>query len=134
MWIAGYLAITQKEPAKHVVEKESSNLTYPLWIKWKLNVANVTATVTNKKCFNIYIKEKILLKSWTCLAEAVDFFEAKDIQRQLKSMATVGLGYLSLGQPLNTLSGGESQRLKLAKELNKKGNIYILDEPTTGVH
>ena len=68
------------------------------------------------------------------VADAVDFFEAKDIQRQLKSMETVGLGYLSLGQPLNTLSGGESQRLKLARELNKKGNIYILDEPTTGLH
>lgn len=68
------------------------------------------------------------------VAEAVEFFDAKDIQRQLKSMETVGLGYLSLGQPLNTLSGGESQRLKLAKELNKKGNIYILDEPTTGLH
>ncbi|MEK5442250.1 excinuclease ABC subunit UvrA [Fredinandcohnia sp. FSL W7-1320] len=68
------------------------------------------------------------------VAEAVEFFEAKDIKRQLTSMATVGLGYLSLGQPLNTLSGGESQRLKLAKEINKKGNIYILDEPTTGLH
>ncbi len=68
------------------------------------------------------------------VAEAVDFFEAKDIKRQLTSMETVGLGYLSLGQPLSTLSGGESQRLKLAKELNKKGNIYILDEPTTGLH
>lgn len=68
------------------------------------------------------------------VGEAVEFFEAKDIQKQLKSMATVGLGYLSLGQPLSTLSGGESQRLKLAKELNKKGNIYILDEPTTGLH
>ena len=68
------------------------------------------------------------------VADAVEFFEEKDIQRQLKSMETVGLGYLSLGQPLNTLSGGESQRLKLAKELNKKGNIYILDEPTTGLH
>ncbi|WP_071395029.1 ATP-binding cassette domain-containing protein [Bacillus tuaregi] len=68
------------------------------------------------------------------VADALEFFEAKDIKRQLKSMDTVGLGYLSLGQPLNTLSGGESQRLKLAKELNKKGNIYILDEPTTGLH
>ncbi|WP_066307057.1 excinuclease ABC subunit UvrA [Bacillus sp. FJAT-29814] len=68
------------------------------------------------------------------IAEAVEFFEAKDIRSKLKSLETVGLGYLSLGQPLNTLSGGECQRLKLAKELNKKGNIYILDEPTTGLH
>ncbi|MBS4220688.1 excinuclease ABC subunit UvrA [Bacillus sp. FJAT-49711] len=68
------------------------------------------------------------------VADAAEFFETADIKRQLKSMATVGLGYLALGQPLNTLSGGESQRLKLAKELNKKGNIYILDEPTTGLH
>lgn len=65
---------------------------------------------------------------------ALDFFDVKSIQTKLKSMETVGLGYLSLGQPLNTLSGGECQRLKLAKELNTKGNIYILDEPTTGLH
>ncbi|WP_163139891.1 excinuclease ABC subunit UvrA [Bacillus sp. 22-7] len=68
------------------------------------------------------------------IADAVEFFEAKDIQRKLKALETVGLGYLSLGQPLNTLSGGECQRLKLAKELNTKGSIYILDEPTTGLH
>ncbi|MFQ7551284.1 MAG: ATP-binding cassette domain-containing protein [Blautia marasmi] len=49
-------------------------------------------------------------------------------------MIEVGLSYLTLGQPLSTLSGGERQRVKLAKYLDKKGNIYLLDEPTTGLH
>jgi len=68
------------------------------------------------------------------IIEALEFFEMADILRKLTSLETVGLGYLTLGQPLSTLSGGECQRLKVAKELNKKGNIYILDEPTTGLH
>ncbi|MDF2568301.1 MAG: Excinuclease ATPase subunit, partial [Oscillospiraceae bacterium] len=68
------------------------------------------------------------------IAEAVDFFEQKEIKNKLKSIIDVGLHYMTLGQPLDTLSGGECQRLKLAKELNKKGNIYIMDEPTTGLH
>lgn len=49
-------------------------------------------------------------------------------------MIEAGLSYLPLGQPLSTLSGGERQRVKLAKHLDKKGNIYLLDEPTTGLH
>jgi len=68
------------------------------------------------------------------ILEALDFFESKDIKNKLKNIQEVGLSYLTLGQPLNTLSGGECQRIKLAKELNKKGNIYIMDEPTTGLH
>lgn len=67
--------------------------------------------------------------------EAFAFFkEHKKISNKLKALHDVGLTYLSLGQPLSTLSGGELQRIKLAKYLNQKGNIYVLDEPTTGLH
>ena len=69
------------------------------------------------------------------IEEAVVFFEEnKKILKQVKALYDVGLSYLSIGQPLSTLSGGERQRLKLAKYINDKGNIYILDEPTTGLH
>ena len=66
--------------------------------------------------------------------QAYDFFKSSKIKKLLQLLQEVGLGYLKLGQSLSTLSGGESQRLKIANELKKESNIYIMDEPTTGLH
>ncbi|MBF6230440.1 ATP-binding cassette domain-containing protein [Nocardia farcinica] len=73
------------------------------------------------------------------VTEAEEFFGSGEARtpaahKILQRMADVGLGYLTLGQPLTTLSGGERQRLKLATQMAEKGGIYILDEPTTGLH
>lgn len=66
--------------------------------------------------------------------QALEHFDQPEIQLKLQTMHDVGLHYLTLGQPLNTLSGGECQRIKLASELHKQGSIYVMDEPTTGMH
>ena len=72
------------------------------------------------------------------IEEALYFFEnIPSIKRKLQTLFDVGLGYVKIGQPATTLSGGESQRVKLATELSKRSTgktVYILDEPTTGLH
>lgn len=68
------------------------------------------------------------------IEEALNFFNDKDIKERLEVLKSVGLEYLKLGQSLDTLSGGEVQRVNMSKYLVKKGNIYIFDEPTQGLH
>jgi excinuclease ABC subunit A len=72
------------------------------------------------------------------VSETLEFFSAVPrLKHKLQLMQDIGLGYIKLGQPATTLSGGEAQRVKLTKELSKKATgktLYILDEPTTGLH
>jgi excinuclease ABC A subunit len=68
------------------------------------------------------------------IRQALDFFKLPGLSAKLQTLSDVGLDYLTLGQPLSTLSGGECQRIKLASELHQAGSVYVLDEPTTGLH
>ncbi|MDD5673174.1 MAG: excinuclease ABC subunit UvrA [Chitinivibrionales bacterium] len=93
----------------------------------------------NKETLSIHYKGKNIAEVLNMtIEEAVKFFEdIPSIYDKLKVLNDVGLGYLTLGQPATTLSGGESQRIKLSRELSKRGTtrtLYLLDEPTTGLH
>src|SRR5699024_3655157 len=93
----------------------------------------------NRETLDIQFKGKNIAEVLDMrVEEALDFFDnIPRIKRKLQTIADVGLGYITLGQPATTLSGGEAQRVKLASELHKRSNgktIYILDEPTTGLH
>ncbi|MFA5208622.1 MAG: excinuclease ABC subunit UvrA [Candidatus Paceibacterota bacterium] len=93
----------------------------------------------NKETLDIHYKEKNISDVLNMtIEEAVEFFkDIPFIYDKLKVLNEVGLGYLTLGQPATTLSGGESQRIKLSRELSKQGTaktLFLLDEPTTGLH
>lgn len=93
----------------------------------------------NRETLNVKYKGKSIYDVLEMtVEEGMNFFESiPKIHRKLKTLFDVGLGYVKIGQPATTLSGGEAQRVKLAAELSKRGTgktIYILDEPTTGLH
>ncbi len=93
----------------------------------------------NRETLEIFYKGKNIFEVLDMtISEAVEFFDAMPrIKRILKTLNSVGLGYLKIGQPSTTLSGGEAQRIKLARELSKIGTgntLYVMDEPTTGLH
>jgi excinuclease ABC subunit A len=93
----------------------------------------------NRETLEVHYKGKTVAEVLDMpIEEAADFFEAiPAISRHLRTLTDVGLGYVRLGQPATTLSGGEAQRVKLASELQKRSTgrtIYVLDEPTTGLH
>ena len=83
-----------------------------------------------------YAYKELNIEQATALTidQALEFFESEKIKAPLRSLNETGLGYLTLSQPTSTLSGGEAQRVKLAAYLHKSGEIYVLDEPSTGLH
>ena len=93
----------------------------------------------NREALEIHYKGKTIsdVLGFTC-EQALEFFSnIPSIARKLQTLVDVGLGYIGLGQPATTLSGGEAQRIKLATELSRRPTgrtLYILDEPTTGLH
>jgi excinuclease ABC subunit A len=93
----------------------------------------------NRETLEVHYKGKTVADVLNMpIEEAAEFFAPINaISRYLRTLVDVGLGYVRLGQPAPTLSGGEAQRVKLASELQKRSNgrtVYILDEPTTGLH
>lgn len=101
----------------------------------KIKCESCGGTRYKEKVLRYKFKDKNIVEVLQMTAiEAQNFFDDEEIKSQMSLLAEVGLDYMELGQTLDTLSGGESQRLKLASKLQAKGEFYVLDEPTSGLH
>ena len=130
--VLGQLA---RAPAPTATGSASSTPTSPISIRWSPTARPARASASPTRCCSTSCAASRSRDVYEMsVADAAAFFTEPAIAKILQGLVDVGLGYLTLGQPLSTLSGGERQRLKLAAELGKSGNIYVLDEPTTGLH
>ncbi len=101
----------------------------------KIKCESCNGSRYKEKVLRYTYKGKNIAEILTMTASEVEnFFNDQEIKTQMKLLGEVGLDYMEMGQTLDTLSGGESQRLKLASKLQAKGEFYILDEPTSGLH
>jgi excinuclease UvrABC ATPase subunit len=129
------------KPLKKYSDEEMERLLYspPYKVKMKVGGKSVNLTFDGKRFKDEVLGYKLNGKSISDVLampahEAIELFDNKEVRKKLQALSDVGLDYLTLGQPLGTLSGGECQRIKLASELHKKGSVYVMDEPTTGLH
>ena len=124
---------------RRVKDKESKKLKCIFYLICMLHAKNAKEKRYNKATLEVTYKDKSISDVLDMYVEdAHRFFKnIPKIERVLKTLVDVGLGYMKLGQPSTSLSGGEAQRIKLATELSKQATgktLYILDEPTTGLH
>lgn len=132
---AGYFSSNSKGACEHCNGTGVVTTNLAFMDNIKITCSECEGTKFKKEVLEYTYKDKNIFEVLDLsVKEALEFFELKAIKTKIKAMDDMGIGYLSLGQTLDTLSGGECQRLKLASELLSSSTIYILDEPTTGLH
>ena len=133
-------APTPRAPAPAATAPASSTPTWASWPPSSRPARSARGSGSRRRCSSTLFGGKDISEVLAMpVSEAAHFFGSDEAHvpaahKILARLADVGLGYLSLGQPLTTLSGGERQRLKLATQMAEKGDVYVLDEPTTGLH
>jgi excinuclease UvrABC ATPase subunit len=129
LMIAGMIAYPQIK-SRMKASKDAAEVVPPAGSQVRKQVLNINAEVLKYQYKGKNIAEVMDMT----VRQAIQFFEDADFVKKLDTLVQVGLGYLHLNQSMTTLSGGELQRVKLASKLDERGQIFILDEPTDGLH